>query len=257
MTFLSIRNISIRINNIPILSNICFDVREGEFFSIIGPSGCGKTTLLKILIGLIQPDQGTVIFDRKDITKLHPSGRGMGIIFQNYSLFQHLTVLENLLICLDGNNKGSMKKEKAVRFLERVGLAEHMYKKPYELSGGQQQRIAIARTIMLQPRVILYDEPLSALDVIIRMKLRDEIKLLQTQNNITTIYVTHDQEEAFSISDRIAVMSNTKIEQIGTPKEIFYRPANDFVASFVREPIEGKINSIIKIISEKEMNGYI
>ena len=228
-----------------ILENVNFDVKEGEFLSILGPSGCGKTTILRCLIGLLAPTGGTIVKDGNDITKLGPSKRGMGIVFQNYALFENMSVLKNVeyALRLDKSRKAEARKI-AMEMLQVVGLADHAKKKPSRLSGGQQQRVAIARTLALNPDVILFDEPMSALDVDTRMILRDELKDLQKKFGTTMIYITHDQEEAFAMSDRIMVMDNGVIHQIDTPENIIKNPANDYVRRFVVHNLQLKIDSL-------------
>ena len=237
------------------LNHVSFDVMDGEFLSILGPSGCGKTTILRILIGLLDATSGTVIKDGRDITKATPSGRKMGIVFQNYALFENMTVLGNVEYALKIKPENKSKeardalRKRAEELLGLLGLSEHIHKKPAELSGGQQQRVAIARTIITNPDVILFDEPMSALDVATRLGLRDEIKKIQEKFGTTIIYITHDQEEAFSMSDRIMVMREAHIEQIGTPEEIVKNPANDYVKDFVLHNLELKIESLIKYVN--------
>jgi ABC-type Fe3+/spermidine/putrescine transport system ATPase subunit len=229
-----------------VLHAIGFTVENGEFLSILGASGCGKTTLLRILIGLEPVDSGTILKDGLDITHQPPSGRGMGIVFQNYALFENMTVLRNVEYALlrNGYSKGDAR-ERSLGLLERVGLSDQIGKRPFELSGGQQQRVAIARTLAMNPDVILLDEPMSALDVDTRLSLRAEIKALQKEFKSTIIYVTHDQEEAFALSDRIMVMHEGSIQQLGTPREIIDHPANDYVERFVAHNIQLKIDSLI------------
>lgn len=230
-----------------VLNSIHFHVEDGEFLSILGPSGCGKTTILRILIGLLEPTAGVLFKDGKDITKLASAQRGMGIVFQNYALFQNMTVLENVEYALrfQADKKGKSR-EISMRLLEQVGLSEHAAKKPYKLSGGQQQRVAIARTLALNPDIILFDEPMSALDVATRLALREELKRIQAKFGSTMIYITHDQEEAFAMSDRIMVMDNGKIEQIDTPEVIISNPASEYVKEFVIHNLRIKINSLSK-----------
>ncbi len=233
------------------LNKISFDVQEGEFLSILGPSGCGKTTILRILIGLLEPTSGTVIKDGCDITDFHPSARGMGIVFQNYALFENMTVLENVEYAL--KIKKETKKDsrkRAMQLIERMGLLEHKDKKPSELSGGQQQRVAIARTLILNPSIMLFDEPMSALDVATRISLRKEIKKIQKEFGTTIIYITHDQEEAFAMSDRIMVMKEANIEQLDTPENIIDNPASEYVQSFVIDNLQSKIDSLVKYIRQ-------
>ncbi len=246
---LEVRELQKIYENKCVLNKVSFDVQEGEFLSILGPSGCGKTTILRILIGLLEPTSGTVIKDGVDITQLHPSQRGMGIVFQNYALFENMTVLGNVEYAL--KIKKDLKKgarEKALAMIERMGLQECAHKKPGELSGGQQQRVAIARTMILNPSIMLFDEPMSALDVATRISLRKEIKNIQKEFGTTMIYITHDQEEAFAMSDRIMVMKEANIEQLDTPENIIDHPANDYVQSFVIDNLQAKIDSLVKYV---------
>lgn len=232
-----------------VLHGVDFTVKEGEFLSILGPSGCGKTTILRILIGLEKPDGGQIIKDGEDITNVHPANRGMGIVFQNYALFENMTVRQNVEYALKINSKFKNDAKKiAEEMLAIVGLKEHMDKKPAKLSGGQQQRVAIARTLAMHPDVILFDEPMSALDVDTRMVLRTEIKEIQKKFGTTIIYITHDQEEAFAMSDRIMVMNAGKIHQLDTPQNIIDNPADDYVRNFVINNIQMKIDSLIKFV---------
>ena len=244
---LQIENLTKKFNNKCVLDNISFDVNDGEFLSILGPSGCGKTTLLRILIGIETPTSGKIKKNEKNITKWHSSTRGMGIVFQNYALFPNMSVLENVMYALNIKIKNKDKAKKtALEVLDKVNLTEHINKKPSQLSGGQQQRVAIARTLVLNPDIILFDEPMSALDADNRLKLRKEFKDIQKKFKITMIYITHDQEEAFSLSDRVMVMRDGKIEQIDIPNKIFNEPANDYVKSFVRDHLIEKVSSIEK-----------
>ena len=253
---LVVRDLSVKMGKKLILNHINFEVEDGEFLSILGPSGCGKTTILRILIGLLSPGTGTVYKDGKDITKAAPSKRGMGIVFQNYALFENMTVLRNVEYALRlDKSKKHQAREIAMDMLRQVGLEEHAHKKPNKLSGGQQQRVAIARTLSLNPDIILFDEPMSALDVDTRMVLRQELKELQKKFKTTMIYITHDQEEAFAMSDRIMVMDNGIIRQIDTPDNIIKNPADDYVRSFVIRNIQLKIDSLSRFaIAPKERN---
>lgn len=247
MDKLLVKNISKAFGTSEVLNDISFTVKEGEFLSILGPSGCGKTTILRILIGLEQPDAGQVFKDGKEITHLPPSERSMGIVFQNYALFENMTVRANVEYAL--KRRPALKKDArqiAERMLEIVGLQAHMDKKPYKLSGGQQQRVAIARTLALNPDIILFDEPMSALDVDTRMTLRAELKALQKQFGTTMIYITHDQEEAFAMSDRIMVMNEGVIHQFDTPQQIIDAAADEYVRRFVIRNIQMKIDSLIR-----------
>lgn len=230
-----------------ILDNISFDVNNGEFLSILGSSGCGKTTLLRLLIGIEKPDSGIIIKNQIDITNNQPSERGMGIVFQNYALFPNMNVYDNIAYALKCRKESKLEiKQKVSEIIKLVGLNDHMYKKPNKLSGGQQQRVAIARTLVLNPEIILLDEPMAALDADIRMSLRKELKDLQKTLGVTMIYITHDQEEAFSMSDRIMVMSDGKIVQLDTPQNLYNNPKNDYVRNFIVKHLDEKVNSILE-----------
>ncbi len=231
------------------IEDISFDVFDGEFLSILGPSGCGKSTVIKILIGLLAPTSGRIFKDGQDITDWKISKRGMGIVFQNYALFENMTVRQNIEFALR-LNKETKPTAKAVTddLLDKFNLTEHADKKPSNLSGGQQQRVAIARTLAMKPDLILFDEPMSALDASTRLELCSEIKRVQREFHTTIVYITHDQEEAFSLSDRIMVMSTAQIRQLGTPQEIINHPADDYVKSFVCDNLAKKIDSLNAIV---------
>lgn len=247
---LEVNNLSKTIGDKKILNHINFEVYDGEFLSILGPSGCGKTTILRILIGLLEPSTGSIIKDGQDITNYHPSKRSMGIVFQNYALFENMTVLSNVEYAIKLNPQlKSRSREIANNLIEQVGLKKHRNKRPYSLSGGEQQRVAIARTLALNPDIILFDEPMSALDVETRLSLRQEIKDIQQTYGTTMIYITHDQEEAFAMSDRIMVMNEANIVQIGSPEEIIRNPVNTYIENFVIKNLQMKIDSLIKYVS--------
>jgi len=248
-TKLEIQSLTHYFNRQKVLNEVNFTVNNGEFLSILGPSGCGKTTILRILIGLLQPSSGKIIKDGIDITAAPASKRNMGIVFQNYALFQNMTVLGNVEYALKFNKElKSRSRSIAKDIIDQVGLTEHISKKPYKLSGGQQQRVAIARTLACNPEVILFDEPMSALDAATRLLLRDEIKRIQEQFRTTMIYITHDQEEAFALSDRIMVMDNGTIQQIDSPEDIAANPANEYVEEFVINNLRLKIDSLVKYV---------
>ena len=247
MVNLEIKDLTKIYNNKIVLDNISFEVMDGEFLSILGPSGCGKTTLLKILIGIESATSGKILKKDEEITKIDPSKRGMGIVFQNYALFPNMTVLDNVMYALNLKLKNKKAAEKeALKMIKVVNMTEHIKKYPHELSGGQQQRVAIARTLALNPDIILFDEPMSALDADNRLGLRKELKDIQKKFKTTMIYITHDQEEAFSLSDRVMVMNNGKIEQIDVPNKIFNHPKNDYVRNFVTNHLIEKVSSIEK-----------
>lgn len=247
MVSLEIKNLTKTYNKKTVLNSINFEVNDGEFLSILGPSGCGKTTLLKILIGIEDSTSGSIIKNGTDITRFDPSKRGMGIVFQNYALFPNMTVLENVMYALNLKLKNKKKaKEEGLNMIKIVNMEEHINKYPHELSGGQQQRVAIARTLALKPDIILFDEPMSALDADNRLTLRRELKNIQKKLKTTMIYITHDQEEAFSMSDRVMVMNSGNIEQIDVPNVIFNHPKNDYVRNFVTNHLIEKVTSIEK-----------
>ncbi len=209
-------------------------VEDGEFLTLLGPSGCGKTTTLRMIAGFERPDRGEILFDGRPVNDLPPYERGIGIVFQDYALFPHMTVFKNVAFGLEMKRLSKPEIERKVRWaLEIVGLIGLENRYPEQLSGGQQQRVALARALVVEPEVLLLDEPLSNLDAKIRERLRGEIRRIQRELGITTLYVTHDQEEAMAISDRIAVMNFGKVEQVGKPLELYYRPKTEFVARFL------------------------
>jgi putative spermidine/putrescine transport system ATP-binding protein len=216
------------------LNDFNLDVLPGELVSILGPSGCGKTTALRILAGFVEPTKGKVSVAGDDVTSIPAQDRGFGMVFQSYSLFPNMTALENIDFALK-LRKVSAKflASKSRELLELTQMSEHANKYPNQLSGGQQQRVALARALAIEPSVLLLDEPLSALDASVREQLRDEIRNLQRRLGITTLFVTHDQQEALAISDRVAVMRSGRVEQVGTPQDLYLNPTNSFVAQFV------------------------
>lgn len=218
------------------LSDVNFTIHKGEFFSLLGPSGCGKTTLLRIIAGFEFPDQGAVLFDDKNVVPLPPNKRESNTVFQNYALFPHLSVYDNIAFPLKLQKKDKTFIDDKVReYIHLVQLDAHIFKKPNQLSGGQRQRVAIARALINEPCVLLLDEPLSALDAKLRSNLLVDLDALHDKIGITFIYVTHDQSEALSVSDRIAVMNQGKVLQVGSPFEIYESPTTEFVAQFIGE----------------------
>ncbi|ROP54479.1 ABC transporter ATP-binding protein [Streptomyces sp. PanSC9] len=216
------------------LDGLDLTVRPGEFLALLGPSGCGKTTALRMLAGFEHPDSGAVLVDGEDVTRVPAHRRDAGMVFQSYSLFPHLDAVDNVAFGLRMRKvRTAERRARAAELLELVGLGDKGARYPHQLSGGQQQRIALARALALRPRVLLLDEPLSALDAKVRLTLREEIRRLQQELGITTLFVTHDQEEALSVADRVAVMRAGRLEQCAGPAELYGRPATAFVAEFV------------------------
>ena len=233
MAILKLANVSKSYSNIKILDNINFEC-ENELISLLGPSGCGKTTCLRTIAGFEMPDNGKIFLNGKDITNIPPNKRNIGMVFQNYALFPHLNVYENVAYGLKIKKlKKNEIKEKVKDALNMVNLEGFENYNINELSGGMQQRVAVARALVIEPEVLLLDEPLSNLDAKLRIKMRKELKKLQRDLNIPSIYVTHDQEEALAISDRIGVMNNGKIEQLDMPENIYACPKTEFIANFI------------------------
>jgi len=251
MALLSLKDISVAYGKNVVLKNLNLDVEKGELVSLLGPSGCGKTTTLRLIGGFVEAKNGRFVFNGKDYTKIPVHKRNFGFVFQNYALFPHLTVFDNVAFGLKQRNipKNEIKK-RVMEILETVGLKDYADRFPRELSGGQKQRVALARALVIQPDLLLLDEPLSNLDAKLRVKMRLEIRKIQQEYNITAIYVTHDQEECFSISDRVAVMNNGVIEQLDTPQNIYNLPRTEFVANFV-----GFENFIELELETKERDG--
>ena len=223
------------------VNDFSFEIPDGELIGLLGPSGCGKSTTLSLICGLQKPTAGKIFFGEDDVTALAPEHRGVGLVFQNYALYPHLTVLQNILFPLEnlkGKNKLSKDemKKRAYEAASLVQIEGLMERRPAELSGGQQQRVAIARALVKMPRVLLLDEPLSNLDARLRLQTREEIRRIQKETGITTVFVTHDQEEAMSISDRIVVMKDGVVQQIGKPQDVYDNPVNLFVAKFLGTP---------------------
>lgn len=240
--YLEIKNLNKIFEQRKGVQNINLQVKEGELVTLLGPSGCGKTTLLNLIGGFLSPDSGVILIEAKDIVRLNPEDRPISTVFQNYALFPHMNVIENIGY---GLKYTSLKKkeqlDEAKGYLKIVGLEGYEKIAIQNLSGGQQQRVALARALVLKPKILLLDEPFSNLDVKLKINMREELKYLQKKLKITMIFVTHDQEEALSISDKIVVMKDGEIVQVGSPEDIYYSPANDYVADFI-----GKINIFYK-----------
>ena len=233
-TTVEYRNVRRVFGSMAALDGLDLTINPGELLALLGPSGCGKTTALRLLAGFDHPTSGQVLVDGKDISRTPASKRDMGMVFQSYSLFPTMTATDNVAFGLRMRGESaSSRRQRAADLLELVGLAEHASKYPHQLSGGQQQRVALARALAVRPRVLLLDEPLSALDAKVREQLREEIRRLQLELGVTTVFVTHDQEEALSMADRVGVMRSGRLEQCASPAELYDRPATPFVAEFV------------------------
>lgn len=238
--FLEVQNLVKSFGSNMVVKGVNFAFDKGEFISLLGPSGCGKTTILRMIAGFERPTSGTIRVDGEDITHLKPNQRKLGMVFQAYALFPNLTVGDNIAFGLKiAGMPAEQRRARVAEMLELIGLPGFEKRYPYEMSGGQQQRVALARAIAPKPRLLLLDEPLSALDAKIRVSLREEIRAIQQDLGITTVFVTHDQEEAMSISDRIVVMNAGNLDQTGSPHEIYNRPKTRFVATFV-----GQLNTL-------------
>lgn len=242
------------------VDNLSITIPSGKLVGLLGPSGCGKSTTLYMIAGLLKPSGGKIFFGDDDVTKLAPEKRGIGLVFQNYALYPHMTVRQNIMFPLENLN---IKREEAVKLVEEmaalVGIQDQLDKKPSQLSGGQQQRVAIARALVKKPRVLLLDEPLSNLDARLRLQTREEIKRIQRETGITTVFVTHDQEEAMSISDQMVVLEFGLEQQMAAPQEMYNHPANLFVAKFLGNPpiniLDGKIENGNVVLSDNLIVG--
>jgi spermidine/putrescine ABC transporter ATP-binding subunit len=244
---IDIENVTKRFGSMAAVNEVNLSIQEGELFTLLGPSGCGKTTLLRLVAGFYAPDEGEIRFDGQNVNQVPPNERGIGMVFQNFALWPHMTVYENAAYGLKLRRLGHA--EIAARVgavFEKVKLAGFGSRYPGQLSGGQQQRVALARALVLNPKILLLDEPLSNLDAKIRVQVRQEIRKLQKELGITTMYVTHDQEEALTLSDRIAVFNQGKVFQVGPPKALYERPANRFVADFIgiNNLIDGTVQAV-------------
>ncbi len=250
-TILSINSINKTFGNVTALKNFNVDINKGEFITILGPSGCGKTTLLRIIAGLETPDTGSIVLDGGNVDNLPPEKRSVNTVFQNYALFPHMNVFDNIAYGLKLRKLSKSEIiSKVETVLELVQMNGYEKRKIHQLSGGQKQRVAIARALVLEPKVLLLDEPLGALDHRLRLDMQDELKKMQKSSGTTFVYITHDQDEALNLSDRIILMNNGSIEQIGTPNEIYNFPKNSFVAKFIGE------SNILKGISVADSKMY-
>src|SRR5512138_3446856 len=266
MAYLTLSNVSKQFADSYAVQDFNLDVEKGEFVSFLGPSGCGKTTTLRMIAGFEIPTSGTITLGDRDITNNPPNQRNVGMVFQAYALFPNMTVTQNIGFGLRvRGEKEAAIKDRVQEMIQLINLEKHTTKYPYQLSGGQQQRVSLARALAIHPQVLLLDEPLSALDAKIRVSLRSEIRAIQKKLGITAIFVTHDQEEALSISDRIVVMNTGEMDQVGTPFEIYNFPKTRFVANFVSslntataevlEPAQGLISMDgVELVSAEEMS---
>ena len=244
---IDIENVTKRFGKVAAVSAVNLSIQEGELFTLLGPSGCGKTTLLRLIAGFYSPDEGEIRFDGMRVNEMPPSERGIGMVFQNFALWPHMTVSENVSYGLKLRKIGRTEiANRVATVFERVRMSAFGDRYPGQLSGGQQQRVALARALVLNPKILLLDEPLSNLDAKIRVQVRQEIRKLQQELGITTLYVTHDQEEALTLSDRIAVFNQGKVFQVGLPKDLYERPVNRFVADFIgiNNLIDGTIEAV-------------
>ena len=240
---LELSHIQKSFDGVSVLKDISIQVEDGEIVSILGPSGCGKTTLLNIILGIVEADAGTIVYNGEDLTRTVMEKRGFNIVFQDYALFPNLNVYQNITYGL--KNKPSISsKEEVEELIHLLGLEDHLNKRVDQLSGGQKQRVALARTMVMKPRILLLDEPLSALDGVIKESIKDRIKTIAREYHLTTIIVTHDPEEALTLSDRVLIIDQGTIAQYGRPAEIIQKPENDFVRKFILNQLEIKRNNI-------------
>ncbi|RHQ98979.1 ABC transporter ATP-binding protein [Peptoclostridium sp. AF21-18] len=245
---LKLQNIKKSFDGKEVLKDISIEVGDGEIVSILGPSGCGKTTLLNIILGLTNPDSGEINFNGEDITKVSMEKRGFNIVFQDYALFPNLNAYQNITYGLK-NKPGISTQEEIDDFINLLGLKEHLNKKIEQLSGGQKQRVALARTLVMKPKILLLDEPLSALDGVIKESIKERIKTIAKEFNLTIIIVTHDPEEALTLSDKVLIINQGKISQYGNPENIINEPGNNFVKEFILNQLEIKRNNILNLFN--------
>jgi iron(III) transport system ATP-binding protein len=253
MTAISLQNVSKRFGSTVAVDDVTLDVAAGELFFLLGPSGCGKTTLLRLLAGFVAPDAGDMFFGKEKITQLPPRSRNTGMVFQTYALWPHLSVAKNVAYGLEVRGVGREEvKRRVQRTLKMVRMEGFEERRPTQLSGGQQQRIALARALVIEPHVLLLDEPLSNLDARLRDEMREEIRRLHHETGLTMVYVTHDQKEALALADRLAVMAEGRLVQVGTPREVYDQPASRFVAGFL-----GDSNFLTGTLRAKEGSRYV
>lgn len=236
-------------DGVPVLRDITLQVEDGEIVSILGPSGCGKTTLLNLILGIVEADNGSISYNGEDLTHMAMEKRGFNIVFQDYALFPNLNVYQNITYGLR-NKPNISSKEEVEDLIDLLGLREHLTKRVDQLSGGQKQRVALARTMVMKPRILLLDEPLSALDGVIKESIKDRIKTIAREYHLTTIIVTHDPEEALTLSDRVLIIDRGNISQYAKPEEIVHQPKNDFVRKFILNQLEIKRNNIYALFGD-------
>lgn len=245
---LSLKNVKKSYDDTPVLKGISLDIKDGEIVSILGPSGCGKTTLLNLILGIVGADEGQIIFNGEDLTDVPMEKRGFNIVFQDYALFPNLNVYQNITYGLR-NRPGISSEEEVNDLIRLLGLEEHLNKRICHLSGGQKQRVALARTMVMKPKILLLDEPLSALDGVIKESIKDRIRTIAKEYDLTTIIVTHDPEEALTLSDRVMIINDGQIAQFDDPEEIISRPENGFVRKFILNQLEIKKNNIYRLFA--------
>lgn len=249
---LELKNIKKSYDGVKVLKNIDLTISDGEIVSILGPSGCGKTTLLNLILGLTDADSGKIIFDGQDITNVPMEKRGFNIVFQDYALFPNLNVMQNITYGLK-NTPNISTQEEVNELIELLGLKPHLNKKIDQLSGGQKQRVALARTMVTKPKILLLDEPLSALDGVIKESIKEKIKQIARDYHLTTIIVTHDPEEALTLSDKVLIVNDGSISQYGAPEEIITTPQNAFIKEFILNQLEIKRNNIFALFHQEIM----
>lgn len=249
---LELKNIKKSYDGVTVLKNIDLTISDGEIVSILGPSGCGKTTLLNLILGLTDADSGKIVFDGQDITNVPMEKRGFNIVFQDYALFPNLNVMQNITYGLK-NTPNISTQEEVNELIELLGLKPHLNKKIDQLSGGQKQRVALARTMVMKPKILLLDEPLSALDGVIKESIKEKIKQIARDYHLTTIIVTHDPEEALTLSDKVLIVNDGSISQYGAPEEIITTPQNAFIKEFILNQLEIKRNNIFALFHQEIM----